>query len=168
MPARSSRFAVLECSELIIRLGAAVLVGCAIGLDREVQGKPTGVRTLGLVALGSALAVMASTDFAANADLHDGSTSRAIQGTLTGIGFLGAGVILKDNTSGHIQGLTTAASIWVTACMGLVCGLGAWKAAVIGAALIVLLLMVGGRIDKAVHGRWQAREKNRPDHDQPL
>jgi putative Mg2+ transporter-C (MgtC) family protein len=52
--------------------------------------------------------------------------------------------------------------------MGLVCGLGAWKAAVIGAALIVLLLMVGGRIDKAVHDRWQAREKNRPDHDQPL
>src|SRR4051794_16921539 len=118
MPARSSRFPVLEFSELIIRLGAAVLVGCAIGLDREVQGKPTGVRTLGLVALGSALAVMASTDFAANADLHDGSTSRAIQGTLTGIGFLGAGVILKDNSSGHIQGLTTAASIWVTALHG--------------------------------------------------
>jgi putative Mg2+ transporter-C (MgtC) family protein len=95
MPARSSGFPVLEFSELIIRLGAAVLVGCAIGLDREVQGKPTGVRTLGLVALGSALAVMASTDFAANADVHDGSTSRAIQGILTGIGFLGAGVILK-------------------------------------------------------------------------
>src|SRR3954468_11544795 len=127
MPARSSRFPVLEFPDLILRLGAAVLVGCAIGLDREVQGKPTGIRTLGLVALGSALAVMASTDFAPNADLHDGSTSRAIQGILTGIGFLGAGVILKDNTSGHIQGLATAASIWVTACMGLVCGLGAWN-----------------------------------------
>jgi putative Mg2+ transporter-C (MgtC) family protein len=159
---------VLEFPELIIRLGAAVLIGCAIGLDREVQGKPTGVRTLGLVALGSALAVMGSTDFAANVNPHDGSTSRAIQGIITGIGFLGAGVILKDNTSGHIQGLTTAASIWVTACMGLVCGLGAWKAALIGAGLIFFLLVVGGRIDKAVHGRWQAREKSRSDQDQPL
>lgn len=159
---------MLEFPELIIRLGAAVLIGCAIGLDREVQGKPTGVRTLGLVALGSALAVMGSTDFAANTNFQDGSTSRAIQGIITGIGFLGAGVILKDNTSGHIQGLTTAASIWVTACMGLVCGLGAWKAALIGAGLIFLLLIVGGRIDKAVHDRWQVRQKNRSDQDQPL
>src|SRR3954468_19267855 len=67
---------VLGFSELIIRLGAAALIGCAIGLDREIKGKPTGVRTLGLVALGSALAVMSSTDFAA-APPNDGSTSRA-------------------------------------------------------------------------------------------
>src|SRR3954470_13716663 len=159
---------VLGFSELIIRLGAAALIGCAIGLDREIKGKPTGVRTLGLVALGSALAVMSSTDFVATAPSHDGSTSRAIQGVITGIGFLGGGVILKDSSSGHVQGLTTAAAIWVTACMGFVCGLGAWKAVWISAGLIFALLIVGGRIDEIVHHRWQAREKDRPDQDRPL
>jgi putative Mg2+ transporter-C (MgtC) family protein len=159
---------VLGFSELIIRLGAAALIGCAIGLDREIKGKPTGVRTLGLVALGSALAVMSSTDFVATATSHDGSTSRAIQGVITGIGFLGGGVILKDSSSGHVQGLTTAAAIWVTAGMGFVCGLGAWKAVWISAGLIFALLIVGGRIDEIVHHRWQAREKDRPDQDRPL
>jgi putative Mg2+ transporter-C (MgtC) family protein len=158
---------VLDLPELILRLGAAVLIGCAVGLDREIKGKPTGVRTLSLVALGAALAVMASTDFGAKAD-DDGSTSRAIQGVITGIGFLGGGVILKDSSGGHVQGLTTAASIWVTACMGMVCALGAWKAAVVSAGLIIAILVIGGRIDKAVHDRWRVRSQGTSDNDRPL
>jgi putative Mg2+ transporter-C (MgtC) family protein len=150
---------------LIARLGATVLIGCAIGINREVQGKPTGVRTLGLVALGAALAVMASTDFAGNG--HEGSASRAIQGVITGIGFLGVGVILKDSTNGHVQGLTTAASIWVTACLGLICGLGTWKAVLVSAGLMIALLTVGGLIDHEIHRRWCAREKDRMDKDVP-
>jgi putative Mg2+ transporter-C (MgtC) family protein len=156
---------VLDFYDLIARLGTAVLIGCVIGINREVQGKPTGVRTLGLVALGAALAVMASTDFVDNS--QNGNASRAIQGVITGIGFLGAGVILKDRSSGHVQGLTTAASIWVTACLGIVCGLGAWKVVLVSAVLMIALLTGGGLIDHEIHRRWLVRKKDRPDKDTP-
>jgi putative Mg2+ transporter-C (MgtC) family protein len=151
---------VLAYPELIARLGAAVAIGCAIGVNREVRGKPTGVRTLGLVALGAALAVIVSAHLPE--DAQDRSVSRAVQGVLTGVGFLGAGVILKDGASGHVQGLTTAASIWLTACLGLVCGLGAWKAVLVSSGLIALLLTVGGRIDHEIHRRWRTRDEEKP------
>jgi putative Mg2+ transporter-C (MgtC) family protein len=158
---------VVDSSQLLLRLGTAVLIGCAIGFDREVQGKPTGVRTLGLVALGSALAALASTELTTATSNSGGDTSRALQGVITGIGFLGGGVILKDNSSGHVQGLTTAAAIWVTASIGFVCGLGAWNAVWISAGLIFAILVVGGRIDQIIHHRWQTRKKERTDEDQP-
>ena len=156
---------MLDTSDLIARLGTAMLIGCAIGASREVRGKPTGVRTLGLVALGAALAVLPSAHLPEN--LADRSVSRAVQGVLTGIGFLGAGVILKDSAGGHVQGLTTAASIWMTACLGLVCGLGAWQAVFIAAVLIALLLTVGGVIDHAIHRRWRTRHDEQPVKDTP-
>src|SRR5947209_6963830 len=99
---------MIDYGEIIIRLGAATLVGGAIGLNRELRGKPTGIRTLAFVGLGAALAIMASLDLATGQVAPDANAaSRVIQGVLAGIGFLGAGVIVR-NVGNHIQGLTTA------------------------------------------------------------
>jgi putative Mg2+ transporter-C (MgtC) family protein len=142
--------------ELIIalRLGAATLIGAVIGLNRDLHGKPTGVRTLGLVSLGAALVVLASMDFKTDFGLDANPVSRAIQGVLTGIGFLGAGVIVRDSLGKKIQGLTTAALIWLTACLGIVCGLGAWKVALIALVFVFALLVVGGPFERWLHRRW--------------
>jgi len=129
----------MNWADVALRLGVAVVIGGAIGLDRELRHKSAGVRTIGLVTLGAALAVLAvSPDTAA--------VSRVLQGTLAGIGFLGAGVIMHHGRS--IEGLTTAASIWTAAALGAACGLGAWQPVVIGSALVLVLLVVAGAIEK--------------------
>ena len=133
--------------DILLRLGAAVLIGGAIGLNRDLHHKPTGVRTLGLVALGSALVILAVAGDPA-------AVSRVIQGIITGIGFLGAGVILHRPTGGKVHGLTTAASIWVTAAMGVLCGIAAWPILVVGALLVLLLLVFGGPVEKWCHHRF--------------
>ena len=138
---------MIDWTDIILRLGGAMLVGCAIGLNRELHHKPTGMRTLGLVALGSALAVLGV------AQDSQGDVSRVIQGVITGIGFLGAGVILHRPTGGKVHGLTTAATIWVTASLGILCGLAAWRTVAIAALLMLLLLIVGGPIEKWCHKR---------------
>ena len=126
-------------ADVALRLSAAVAIGGAIGLDRELRHKSAGVRTIGLVTLGAALAVLAvSPDLAA--------TSRVLQGTLAGIGFLGAGVIMRHGRT--IEGLTTAASIWTAATLGAACGLGAWQPVAVGSALVLVLLVVAGTIEK--------------------
>ncbi len=145
--------------EIIARLGAATLIGGAIGLNRDLQGKPTGIRTLGLVALGSGLAVIASGSLAPNAAGDLNAISRAIQGILTGIGFLGAGVIVR-NEGTHIQGLTTAACIWLTACIGMICGIGAWRVVLVALPLAFIVLVVGGPIERVLHNRWGRSDSN--------
>ncbi|HTJ93083.1 MAG TPA: MgtC/SapB family protein [Pararobbsia sp.] len=145
---------------------AAVLIGCVIGLDRNMRGKPTGVKTLGLVALGAALVTMASMGFAVDSIMADDRSARVVQGVVTGIGFLGAGVILQSATEGRIRGLTTAASIWVTAALGIVCGVGAWSVAVIATIIVLLLFTVGRRVEHALHNRWLKRpEPERKDEE---
>jgi putative Mg2+ transporter-C (MgtC) family protein len=144
----------LQLQEAILRMVAAVLLGCVVGLDRNLHGKPTGVKTLGLVALGACLVTMSGLDFFLNGTTGDANVSRVIQGIITGIGFLGAGVILQNQSTGQISGLTTAASIWVTAALGIVCGIGAWQIAAIATVLLLLLLVVGRRIERALHRRW--------------
>lgn len=146
--------------EIALRLGAATLIGSAIGLNRDLHGKPTGVRTLGLVGLGAALAVLASTDFLRTLPTLDlNQVGRAIQGVLTGVGFLGAGVIMRDREEKKAQGFTTAALIWLTACMGIVCGLGAWLPAAMAFCLVFLLLIGGGALEQWFHRIW---ERNHP------
>ncbi len=145
----------MHYSEIIFRLCSAVLIGCVIGLDRNLHGKPTGVKTLGLVALGASLTTMASMDFAIAQGAYDvASVSRTIQGVITGVGFLGAGVITYDHSSDRVRGLTTAASIWVTAAIGIVCGLGAWQIASVAMVIVFLLFLVGGPMERALHRRW--------------
>jgi putative Mg2+ transporter-C (MgtC) family protein len=135
--------------EITVRLLAATAVGGVIGLNRDLRGKPTGVRTMGLVALGAALIVVVAERVGGGGDV-----TRAIQGVITGIGFLGAGVIVKDTTDPRVHGLTTAATIWLTAALGIVCGLGHWTIALVATALALGVLIVGGPIEKAVHRRW--------------
>jgi putative Mg2+ transporter-C (MgtC) family protein len=95
--------------EIAVRLGAALILGSALGLNRELHGKPAGLRTHGLVSLGAAVAVIVSLGFPGDSKSIDpNAVSRVLQGILTGIGFLGAGVILRD-PNGHVTGLTTAA-----------------------------------------------------------
>jgi|SRR5882724_5164650 len=138
----------MDVIEIVVRAGAAVLAGAALGLNRDLHGKPTGIRTLALVGLGSAVAVMAVSDS------HDVSAvSRVVQGILTGIGFLGAGVIIRNNEGRQIHGLTTAACAWLTACIGVACGAAEWRIVVVSVFLAFLVLIAGGPIEKALHSR---------------
>jgi putative Mg2+ transporter-C (MgtC) family protein len=129
---------MISLFDITLRLLAAMLIGCAIGFYCEMCRKPTGIRTLGLVGLASALAVLAV------AKTPDADASRVIQGVMTGVGFLGAGVILHGRTGTQVLGLTTAATIWITACLGVLCGLASWQILSIGFALTCLLLILGG------------------------
>jgi putative Mg2+ transporter-C (MgtC) family protein len=144
--------------EIALRLFAATLVGGVIGLNRDLRGKPTGVRTMGLVGLGSALLVVA-----AGLVGGVGDATRAVQGIVTGIGFLGAGVIVKDGSSGRIHGLTTAATIWLTAALGVTCGLGHWVLALVATGLGLWVLVFGGPIERAVHRRWPGKVDDKPE-----
>ena len=107
----------MDTLDIALRLGTATLVGVVLGLNRDLHGKVTGVRTLGLVCLGSALAVLSV--HAVNGT----DASRVIQGIVTGVGFLGAGVIVRNSKGHHVHGLTTAACVWVTACIGAACAI---------------------------------------------
>jgi putative Mg2+ transporter-C (MgtC) family protein len=133
--------------EIAMRLGAAALIGSLLGLNRLLHGKPAGMRTHALVSLGAAVAAILSLgipDESQSVDIN--AISRVLQGILTGIGFLGAGVILRDPT-GHVAGLTTAATIWLCALLGIACGLGYWSVVGIAVVLTVLLLALGGPIE---------------------
>ena len=144
--------------DVLVRLGAAMLVGAVIGINRDLRGKPAGLRTLGLVSTGSALLTLVSLAFAAMQQAPDPSAlSRVAQGIITGIGFLGAGVILRGESEQAIQGLTTAASIWFAACLGIVCGAGQWTIAVGGIVIAMFLLVIGGPIEQVIHRRLRGR-----------
>jgi putative Mg2+ transporter-C (MgtC) family protein len=142
----------MDTLDIAVRLGVATLVGVILGLNRDLHGKATGVRTLGLVSLGSALAVLS---------INKGSSaeaSRVIQGIVTGVGFLGAGVIVR-NAKGHlVHGLTTAACVWVTACIGAACAIAEWQVVVLGAVFVLVILIFGGAFEKAISRRWLRQE----------
>jgi len=137
-----------------LRLGASVLAGSLIGLNRDLHNKPAGVRTHALVSLGAALMIVVILPPSADTSHRHDALSRVIQGVLTGIGFLGAGVILRNPDKLHISGLTTAATIWVTALLGVACGLGAWVPVGVAFILGAIVLMFGGHIERAIHRRW--------------
>jgi putative Mg2+ transporter-C (MgtC) family protein len=129
----------LQYVDVLLRLGAAVVVGAMIGLDRELRGKPAGFRTVALVSLGSAMFVL--TAVGAGPDTSADSTSRAIQGIVTGVGFLGAGTIVRGQTQDSVKGLTTAASVWLAAATGIACGLALWPLVVTASALGLAVLV---------------------------
>ena len=135
-----------------LRILAAVLAGGVVGLNRDLHGKPTGFRVHALVALGAALFVMTSTELGIVGS--DGNiVSRVIQGVVGGIGFLGAGVILRGDDGRRIFHVATAASIWVTAALGVACGLGAIRLIVLSIIAVVLILVVGTKIDHSLYGK---------------
>jgi putative Mg2+ transporter-C (MgtC) family protein len=133
-----------DFSMIIIRLALALCAGSLIGLERTVHGRPAGIRTHALVCLASTLLMILAmlqwelVAYAPIATLRVDPT-RMAQGIMTGIGFLGAGVILKESQT--IRGLTTAASIWLTAAVGIVIGMGLYFAAFL-ALLFGLLVLI--------------------------
>jgi putative Mg2+ transporter-C (MgtC) family protein len=140
---------LLDWSEIILRLGVAALAGGALGLNRDLRGKPVGVRTLALVSLASAL-IVAMADPMGHGSFSDAG-SRIIQGVLTGIGFLGAGVIFHAERHFRVRGLTSAACVWLTACVGIACGAGHWRILSVSLVIAFAVLLFGGRIERRLH-----------------
>ncbi|HEX2150992.1 MAG TPA: MgtC/SapB family protein [Stellaceae bacterium] len=128
---------------LLTRIAAAVLIGGLIGLERTFHGRPAGFRTHALVCTASALLMLVTvyqSDWMTSSPMDTIRTdpTRMAQGIMTGIGFLGAGVIFKEGLT--VRGLTTAASIWMTAALGILVGVGFYLAAVIGSAATLIVL----------------------------
>jgi len=138
--------ASLSTSEALIRLFMALGCGAVIGLNRALHGKSAGFRTFSLISVGSALIAVVITE----TSLDPNAVSRVIQGVLTGIGFLGAGVILHQPTSSRVTGLTTAAAVWLTAGLGLASGLGQFPLALSGLAIAIVILLIGRPIEHFV------------------
>lgn len=127
---------VESITRILVRLLLAALLGGVLGYEREQHGKAAGLRTHMLVAMGSALFVLVP--FQAGTSIAD--MSRVIQGVVAGIGFLGAGAIIKSRSEDHVQGLTTAAGVWTTAAIGMACGLGRVSTAVLSTVLAFVVL----------------------------
>jgi putative Mg2+ transporter-C (MgtC) family protein len=141
---------MLDWSEIVLRLGVATVAGGAIGLNRDLHGKPIGLRTLGLVGLATAMVVLLASQSVDPGRISD-ATSRVIQGILTGIGFLGAGVIVRAEHHVRVRGLTSAACTWLTACVGIACGAGHWRVVTVGLVLTFAVLTMGGRLERRLH-----------------
>ena len=150
-----------------LRLGTAVAIGGVVGLDRGLRQKPAGVRTHALVSLGAALMTYTGIEIAPN---DPGAVTRVLQGVITGVGFLGGGVILRDTTDQRVRGLTTAASIWIVAGLGMACGAGHWRTALVASALTLLVLVAGHRIEQLLAAPFHEAEEaalEQSDHPGP-
>lgn len=126
--------------ELVIRLLASLGLGALVGLERELTRKPAGLRTHALVSMGACLFTLASL-YMLPTEFHTIDYSRIAAGIVTGIGFIGAGTIIA--AKGHVKGVTTAASLWIVAAIGLVVGTGNYVLSIIGAVLAFVILRVG-------------------------
>lgn len=143
---------VTEITTLVIRLTMAALLGGILGFEREHRGKAAGVKTHMLVAVGSALFVL----IPHQAGISEAELSRVLQGIIAGIGFLGAGAILKKGADEkELKGLTTAAGIWLTSAIGVAAGMGRESSAVLCTLLALVILVVipkfAERLEKAGH-----------------
>jgi putative Mg2+ transporter-C (MgtC) family protein len=150
---------------LVLRLLIATLVGGILGSNRELHGKAAGVRTHALVSLGAAIVTVAMLRQQVGGTVSDpNAIGRIIQGILTGIGFLGAGVILRD-AGGHVSGLTTAATIWVCAALGIVCGLGYWSIVGISVVLTLAVLLFGEAFERVAERIFKRNRPEPSDHE---
>ncbi|WP_169979293.1 MgtC/SapB family protein [Tautonia rosea] len=148
-----------EVSRLIqtmFRLGIAALLGGVLGLERTLRSRSAGMRTFMLVAVGSAAFVL----IAELIGISGGDLSRVVQGLLTGVGFLGAGVIFRSSDRSHAHGLTTAAGIWLTASLGMAVGFGRPASALLITLLALLILSpFGRRLELAIKARTRRQQK---------
>jgi putative Mg2+ transporter-C (MgtC) family protein len=127
-----------QLGRVILRLIAAVFLGGIVGIERETMHKPAGLRTHMLVCLGTAVFVIACSSVGMSMD----GLSRVIQGIVTGIGFIGAGTILKRTEEREVKGLTTAASVWMAAAIGVTVGLGSLGIALMITVLALIILAI--------------------------
>ena len=138
---------LIGIEQVLLRLSLATFIGAAFGLNRDLHGKAAGVRTHALIGLGAALVTMtALSPYGGYAGPDPNAIGRIVQGILTGIGFVGAGVILRDPT-GKVSGLTTAATIWICAAIGITCGLGYWKVMALASGLAFVVLLLGKTVE---------------------
>jgi len=146
----------------LARIGAAALLGGLLGLERELKGHWAGLRTHMMVSIGSAIFIIGGLDVSGGE--HD-SVTRVIQGIASGIGFLGAGTILKLGEKQEIKGLTTASSIWLAAALGVTAGLAEYALSV--AAVIVSLFVLGalGPMERYFERRQAESRKEREEYD---
>lgn len=159
----------VAASDPAFRIVAAALVGAIIGLDRELLRKPLGFRTLSIVSIASCALVVAAEQYELTSSGHADVVGRAVQGLMAGVGFLGGGVILHTGRD-HVRGLTTAALVWLTAALGVACGFGAWKVVATSLVLTLLLLWIGGPLEKILRRRRARNDGPMPgdrDQEQP-
>ena len=132
-----------QWTRIVLRLLVALALGGLLGYEREQQRKAAGLRTHMLVAIGAALFVLVPQQ----AGMQIADMSRVIQGIVAGIGFLGAGAIIKGRGEGHVKGLTTAAGIWTTAAIGIAAGLGREATAIVATLLALAVLVPMRRLE---------------------
>ncbi len=144
---------VTEATRIVLRLGMAVLLGGLLGYERERSGKAAGLRTHMLVALGAAIFVLVPLQ----GGMAVGDLSRVLQGVIAGIGFLGAGAIIKLGSEREIHGLTTSAGIWMTAAIGVAAGMGREATAVLSTLLALFVLAVLRRVEARISSRHEKR-----------
>ena len=140
-----------EITQLVVRLLVAAFMGAILGLERERQGKPAGIRTHMLVCASSALIVLVSLQ----SGMRDEELSRVIQGLLAGVGFVCAGAILKLEQEEKVHGLTTAAGVWMTAAIGIAAGLGREMTAFLSTMIVLVILWLEGPLQRLGLGRAQ-------------
>ena len=152
-----------QLTRITVRLLMAAILGGILGFEREHKGKAAGVRTHMLVALGAALFVLVPQTSGAEAD----AMSRVVQGIIAGIGFLGAGTLLKnqEGDEGHVKGLTTAAGLWMTAAIGVAAGMGKEATAVLSTLLALGIFSVMPRIVRVFEKDDQNFEKDEQKND---
>lgn len=147
-----------QATRVALRLTVAVLLGAAIGYERERRDSAAGLRTHMLVALGAALFVLVPEQ----AGMPQADMSRVLQGVIAGVGFLGAGAVLKMSRNAEVRGLTTAAGIWATAAIGVTVGLGREATALMATVMVVLILSVLYRLE-----RYITRDGDQPPKPEP-
>ena len=138
-----------EATRIVLRLSMAMLLGGLLGYERERSGKDAGLRTHMLVALGAAIFVLVPLQ----GGMEVGDLSRVLQGVIAGIGFLGAGAIIKLSGEREIRGLTTAAGIWMTAAIGAAAGMGREATAVVSTLMALFVLAVLRRVEARIAAR---------------
>lgn len=132
-----------EVARVALRLTVAATLGGVLGYEREQQGKSAGLRTHMLVSLGAALFVLVPQQ----AGMPDSDLARVVQGLVAGVGFLGAGTIIKGQKDEDVRGLTTAAGLWLTAAIGVAAGLGREATAILSTIMALVILALVPRIE---------------------
>ena len=150
-----------EATRIVVRLAVAAVLGGLLGWEREHAGKAAGIRTHMLVAMGAALFVLVAQQVGISA----ADNSRVIQGIVAGVGFLGAGTILKGDAEHQVKGLTTAAGIWLTAAIGVAAGLGREVTAVLSAVLALAVLWAIPLVHDAAEDQGPPQRPPRSDND---
>lgn len=154
--------------EILLRLGVAVVIGMALGLDREVRGHAAGVRTHGLVCFASAAMTVSMLSLYLQLSAHDGALRmdplRIFEGAGSFIGIVGAGLIVFSK--GRLHNLTTAANLWLAAIIGIACGAGQWPLVIVCALVSLVLISFVKIFEKKFHG-WRAKDEDEADSTEP-